>query len=222
MTHSNKLSPPWLLAVLLALAPLAGLSTQACAQNLTQNNYYWYVPEHEKYSTTTFYAEPRFDTRQIRLTRTERFKLIDGTKGGWFIIEFDVAGKAYIHQRLLRSMVYNPAASDTWYEFKRASVFEEAPGRVEARLTAQSSLQAPKTTDNKSPSWRSYKDSWNVRPGRGTTPSLSENSENPGAGFQSRPAEKRPRPRHSLLPPIGSEPQPEPGTAPETPNPPAY
>jgi len=222
MTNSNKLSPAWLLAALLALAPLAGLSTATFAQNLVQNNYYWYVPEHEKYSPTTFYAEPRFDTRQIRLTRTERFKLIDGIKGGWFILEFDVAGKAYIHQRLLRSMVYNPAASDTWYEFKRASVFEEAPGRVEARLTAQPSIQAPKATDGKAPSWRNYKDSWNVRPGRGSTSGLAQNPENPEAGFQSRPAEKKPRPRHSLLPPIGSEPQPEPGNAAETPNPQAY
>lgn len=219
MILPTKLLPPWLLAALLAIAPLAGLST-AVAQDLVQNNYYWYVPEHEKYSTTTFYAEPRFNTRQIRLTRTERFKLVDGTKG-WFILEFDVAGKAYIHQRLLRSMVYDPAANDRWYEFKRASVFQEAPSRVEARLTAQPSGQAPKTTDNKAPSWRNYKDSWNVRPGRSTAPGLAENPDGSEAGFQSRPAEKKPRNRYSLLPPIGSEPQPEPGTAPETPNPPA-
>ena len=189
------------------------------AEELIKDNYYWYVPEHEKYSPTVFYGEARFDTRQIRVKSTQRFRLLDGRKG-WFLIEFDTAGKVFIHQRLLRSLVYDPASADPWAEFTRASVFGEEPKKVQARLQAgRSNPQAGAGNNTKVPSWKRYKDSWGLKTGRAS--SLPPVGENPDAGQESlptRPADKKVRNKYPLLPPIGSEPAPtpaEPGKAAE-------
>lgn len=202
---------------LLALAWLVAASS-AGAQGLIKDNYYWYAPEHEKYTPTVFYGEPRFDTRQVQIKATQRFRLLDGRKG-WFLLEFDIAGKVFIHQRLLRSLVYDPATADPWAEFTRASVFEEDPKKIQARLQAvRSNPQAGGPNDTKVPSWKRYKESWGLKTGRASTlPATGENSE--GAAQEPAPVksyEKKARNKYPLLPPIGAEQAPtpaEPGTA---------
>jgi hypothetical protein len=196
------------LAALVWLLMVSGAS----AQGLIKDNYYWYVPEHEKYSPTVFYGEARFDTRQIRIKSTQRFRLIDGRKG-WFLLEFDIAGKVFIHQRLLRSLVYDPAAADPWAEFTRASVFDEEPKKIQARLQAiRSNPQAGVASDTKVPSWKRYKDSWGLKTGRASTlPATGESSET--AIQEPAPVksyERKARNKYPLLPPIGSEQTPAP------------
>lgn len=206
-----------LVGSLLALAWLLAASTTG-AQELIKDNFYWYVPEHEKYTPTVFYGEPRFDTRQVRVKSTQRFRLLDGRKG-WFLLEFDIAGKVFIHQRLLRSLVYDPATADPWVEFTRASVFEEDPKKIQARLQAvRSNPQAVGPNDTKVPAWKRYKDSWGVKTGRvSTLPAAGESSEaGPQEPAPIKSYDKKARNKYPLLPPIGAEqapPSPEPGTA---------
>lgn len=195
-----------LVAGLLALAWVVAASS-ASAQELIRDNYYWYVPEHEKYSPTVFYGEPRFDTRQVRIKGTQRFRLLDGRKG-WFLLEFDIAGKVFIHQRLLRSLVYDPATPDPWAEFTRASVFDEDPKKIQARLQAvRSNPQAVGPNDTKVPSWKRYKENWGVKTGRvSTLPGTGETSE--ASAQEPAPVksyDKKTRNKYPLLPPIGSE-----------------
>lgn len=214
-----RLARSWL-AGWLALASFA-LATAGYAQSMIQGNYYWYVPEHEKYAPTVFYGEARFDSRQIRVKSTQRFRLLAGGKG-WFAIEFDIAGKAFIHQRLLRSMMYDPGAGEPWGEFQRASVFEEEPAKIEARLqTARTNPQAP-VTDSKVPAWKRYKDGWGLRQGRSTPPAASGDATTDAVStsLPSRPQEKKQKTKYPLLPPIGAEParpaaDPEAGPAPD-------
>lgn len=204
-------SKAWL-AALLALTCLAAMPG-AQAQELVRGNYYWYVPEHEKYSQTIFYGEPRFDTRQVRVKSTQRFRLVDGRKGGWFVIQFDLAGTVFVHQRLLRGLVYDPAAPDSWAEFERASVFAEDPKRIQARLQAvRSNPQAGTQNESKVPSWKRYKDNWGLKSGR-TATVLSAPGDDAGAAggvtvdaAPSRSYERKPKNKYPLLPPIGSQP----------------
>jgi hypothetical protein len=198
-----KLAAAACFACILLAAP--GL---APAQSLNPDSYYWYVPEHEKYVRTVFYGEPRFDTRQVRVTRTQRFKLLGGSKG-WFLLQFDIAGRAYIYQRLLRGLVYNPAAGDPWTEFQRASVFDEDPSKIEARLQSmRTDPQAPETADSKLPVWKRYKESWGLKPSRtAQLPSAGDPADPAASSLPPRPVEKKPRSKYPLLPPIGSEPQ---------------
>lgn len=203
-----------------ALVALAAclLSQAGWAQSLIIDNYYWYVPEHEKYAPAVFYGEPRFDTRTVRVRSTQRFKLL-GIRRGWVLIQFDIAGKVYIHTRLMQNMMYAPTSGDLWAEFQRASVFEEDPAKIEARLqTIRTNPQAAET-DAKTPSWKRYKDSWGLKP-RGTPlPSTAGETTADAAStpLPPRPQEKKPRSRYPLLPPIGSEPKqdnPEPEPSP--------
>lgn len=191
----------WLLGMF-AFAMLA-FPTAGFTQSLIHGNYYWYAPEHEKYSPTVFYGEPRFDTRQVRVKSTQRFKLLDSRKG-WSLIQFDIAGKAYIHQRLLRNMMYSPADGDPWGEFQRASVFEEEPAKIEARLqTVRTNPQAE--TDSKVPSWKRYKDSWGLKQGRSTPAPTATGDATADAASSPLPPRQKPKSKHPLLPPIGSE-----------------
>jgi hypothetical protein len=189
-----------LLAALLAL----GMST-ARSQSLIQGNYYWYVPEHERYGRSQFYSEPRFDTAQVRVTRTQRFRLVTGGRG-WFTLEFDIAGKAHIHMRLLRSLVYDPAAVDPWHEFKRASVFTEEPAKIEARLKAGSVAATQQPAPSNVPAWKRYREGWNLKGSRAATPAPETGEPGDGAVPAPRAAEKKPRNKYPLLPPIGAEP----------------
>ena len=185
---------------------LAGAAPSVYAQELIRGNYYWYVPEHETYSKTQFFSQPRFDVAQVRITRTQRFRLVAGSRG-WFMLEFDIAGKAFIHTRLLRNIVYDPTATDTWYEFKRASVFAEEPSKIEARLKAAPvAASTPQTVDSKVPTWKRYKESWNIRGSRTPTTAATEATEPGVPATGSRAPEKKPRSKYPLLPPIGSEP----------------
>jgi len=187
---------------MLALALLH--PTPAFAQVLLDGNYYWYVPEHEKSERTAFYSAPTFSSGQVRVTRAQRFKMV-ATRKGWSLIEFDYAGKAYVHLRLLRVAIYDPAASDPWYEFKRASVFSEDPTKLEARMKTPTNPTA-QPTDSKTPSWKRYKDGWNIKPTR--TPQVAvEGTESTGAPAETaRPiAEKKARNKYPLLPQIGAE-----------------
>jgi len=188
----------------------------ALAQELLDGNYYWYVPEHERSGRTAFYSAPTFSSGQVRVTRAQRFKMV-ATRKGWSLIEFDYAGKAYVHLRILRVALYDPAASDPWYEFKRASVFSEDPAKLEARMKTPTNPTA-QTTDTKTPSWKRYKDGWNLKPTR--TPQVTvEGMESTGAApvESNRPiAEKKARNRYPLLPPIGTE-SPKEAATPEVP-----
>ena len=189
----------WLWAV------LAFAMSSVSAQELTRGSYYWYAPEHETFSKAEFYSQPRFDTAKVRIPRTQRFRIVAGGKG-WFMLEFDVAGKAYIHMRLLRNMTYDPAAQDPWYEFKRASVFAEEPAKIEARLKAAALPVAPtQAKDSSVPTWKRYKDSWNLKGPRTSTPP-PDSADAASTSASPRPAEKKPRSKYPLLPPIGSDP----------------
>ncbi|MCC6534431.1 MAG: hypothetical protein IT531_17910 [Burkholderiales bacterium] len=186
-----------------ACGAMIAFACWASAQELVRGNYYWYAPEHEKYSRTAFYTQPRFDTAQVRIPRTQRFRIGAGWRG-WVELEFDVAGKAYIHLRLLHNLLHDPAAADPWYEFERASVFAEEPAKIEARLKAAA---IPQVTDSKVPAWKRYKEGWNVQKGRmPSSASVLESTEGAPAESPPRPAEKKPRGKYPLLPPLGSEP----------------
>jgi len=125
------------MAAALAMAAFTWLFSAGAvyAQSVTPGAYYWYAPEHEQYGRTAFYSIPSFSSGTVRVTRTQRFKVL-GAQKGWVALQFDVAGKAYVHLRILRIAMYNPEASDPFYEFKRASVFSEEPAKVEASIKA--------------------------------------------------------------------------------------
>jgi hypothetical protein len=205
----GRLRRGWLaIALILLLASFPNL--EALAQSLTRGSYYWYVPEHERYGRTSFYSQPSFRSSTVRITRTQRFMYGPGRKG-WVLLEFDTAGKAYIHLRILRSILHDPAASDPWYEFKRASVFAEAPAKIEARLKGPAIAPAP-VVDSKIPAWKRYKENWGLKSGRSTLPSgVGETDPDATQQPTSRPlpgttAAKK-RNKYPLLPPIGSDPQ---------------
>src|SRR5690606_4936306 len=143
----------WLLACATWWAP------GAIAAQLERDAFYWYVPEHEKYIRTEFHSEPDFRSALVRITRTQRFRFVDGRRG-WAVLEFDGGLQAYIHLRILRTLQWNPTADDPWYEFQRASVFPEEPQRIEARL--KRGLPEPPRPDTRTPVWQRYKDSWGL------------------------------------------------------------
>jgi hypothetical protein len=207
----RNVSSGWAQAALLCVLLWLG-AAPALAQGLKQGSYFWYVPEHESYSKTKFYSEPRFDTSVVRIARTQRFRLVAGRRG-WFMVEFDVAGRAYIHMRVLYNLVYDPGAADPWHEFQRASVFAEEPAKIEARLKAAALATAvPQPADSSVPSWKRYKDGWNVRGSRAAAPVAADPDNPNAAAVTPRAPEKKPRSKYPLLPPIGSEPQPEEGS----------
>jgi hypothetical protein len=187
------------LALLCACAWLAGQPRMAIAAELVVDGYYWYVPEHEKFSRTSFFSEPSFDSGLVRIVRTERFQLV-ATRRGWALLEFDSGTRAYIHMRLLNLLLWNPAASDPWYEFKRASVFPEEPDKIEARLKSASA--EPKSAESKLPIWKRYKDGWGVNKGR----TSASGSETDAEDAPSMPTPEKKRNKHPLLPPIVSQP----------------
>jgi len=202
----------WLAALLIALAAVPAL-----AQSLSAGSYHWYAPEHERYGLTQFYSQPTFQSAMVRVTRSQRFKLIGASKG-WAMIEFDVAGKAYVHFRVLRNLYHDPEASDPWHEFQRASVFAEEPAKVEARLKSSTVTATPDTPDSKTPAWRRYKDTWGLKPARPTTttdPADESGTDPTRTTVRPVPASPNGKPRNKrpLLPPIGSEPPQEAATS---------
>ena len=206
-----------LAAALVMFLLLGALGPEAAfGQGRVVGAYYWYVPEHERYGRTEFYSEPSFKSSTVRIIRTQRFRLQGAPRKGWALLEFDVAGKTYLHVRLLDTLIYNPTTTDPWTEFRRASVFPEDPEKIEARLkapaTPTSATPTPSATDSKIPSWRRYKDSWGIKAGR-PAPVVSED---PGSDSTHRPSRptlnnpvSKPRSKYPLLPPLGSEPPPE-------------
>ena len=186
---------------LLLYAVCACLCVQtAGAADFVRDSYYWYVPAHEKYSRTEFFSQPDFKSSQVRITRTQRFRY-GPARRGWVELEFEGGTRAYIHLRILRTLLHDPAASDPWYEFQRASVFAEEPEKIEARLKHTRTEQP--TAESKVPVWKRYKDGWNINKGR--TSSIPDANADPDAPVSRQP-EKKGRSRHPLLPPIGSEP----------------
>ena len=205
-----------LLARLLVSIYMALGAGSTLAQDLTAGSYYWYAPEHEKYGRTSFYSEPTFQSPTIRVMRTQRFRLVGASKG-WAKLEFDVAGKAYVHIRVLRNLMFVSTASDTWYEFQRASVFTEDPAKVEARIKSPALPTTPGVADSKTPSWKRYKDAWGLKPGRTSPAGSGEEAVAETSQAAPRPGSPsgKPRSKYPMLPPIGSEPPPE--RTPETP-----
>src|SRR5262245_6906635 len=208
------------LAGLLACLLTALVAAPALSQGLAPGSYHWYVPEHETHGRTSFYSQQSFQSSLVRVIRTQRFKVVAGGYG-WILLEFDVAGKAYIHVRVLRNLMYDPSASDPWYEFRRASVFSEEPAKLEARLKAPpTATPAPSAVDSKTPAWKRYKDGWGLRPSRpgpaGSSEEASaETAQSPARPYTINPSGK-PRSKYPLLPPIGSEPPQDPAAG-ETP-----
>lgn len=146
---------------LLAAAPLAA------AAELVPGGYYWYVPEHEKYARTEFFTQPSFQAPQVKIAKTHRFRYGPGRRG-WVLLEFDGGIQAFIHLRILRTLLYDASAVDPWYEFKRASVFPEEPAKIEARLKPPP--PATPTVDSKVPIWKRYKEGWSIYKGRESDP----------------------------------------------------
>jgi hypothetical protein len=202
----NMRSEPFggILGILL-LAACAWMGAQtAVAADFVRDSYYWYVPEHEKYSRTEFFSQPDFRSSQVRINRTQRFRYGPGRRG-WVELELDGGMKAYIHVRILRTLLHDPGAIDPWYEFQRASVFAEEPAKIEARL--RPARTEPSAADSKVPIWKRYKEGWSINKSRTVSP--SETNTDPEAATTRAP-EKRGRSRYPLLPPIGSEPPAEP------------
>lgn len=192
--------------LLIAVMATAGAGT-SCAQGLTPGAYHWYAPEHERYGRTTFYSLPSFNSGTVRVTRAQQFRL-EGATNGWATLEFDIAGKAYVHLRILRTLVYDPAASDPWYEFRRASVFAEDPAKIEARLKGAQAAPPP-VVDSKTPAWKRYKEAWGLKPTRPAAAGSPEEGPTDAAQPAARPvpgATAKPRSKYPLLPPIGSDP----------------
>ena len=192
---------------------LTGAAGAVLANPLAPGSYLWYVPEHETYGRTEFYSQASFQSSMVYVTRTQRFRLARASKG-WAQIEFDVTGKAYVHLRVLRTLLYDPGASDLWYEFQRASVFVEDPAKIEARLKTPAVTKIPPPTpsaaDSKTPAWKRYKDSWGLKPGRPAAVVTTDEATAEGTQSVARPvagsSQGKPRSKHPLLPPIGSEP----------------
>jgi hypothetical protein len=195
--------------LLLVCLPL--MAPPAAAHQFLRDTDYWYVPEHEKYIRSEFFAQPSFKSAQVRITRTSTFRYLRG-HGSWAALEFNGGIKAYIPFRLLRLAMYDPAAADAWYEFKRASIFTEDPGRIEARLKAPA--EEVRTTDSKTPIWKRYKERWGTSQGRAGTPKADGD-----ASTEPRTAtEKKARNPYPLLDPIGPRAGPaEPHAAQEAP-----
>ena len=59
----------------------AALSLTGHAAEMPSGHYYWYVPEHEKYVQTEFFAEPDFGSAVIKIERTQRFVYVGGQRG---------------------------------------------------------------------------------------------------------------------------------------------
>jgi hypothetical protein len=203
--------------VLFAALGLLGAAAPASvfAADFTPGAYYWYAPEHEIYGRTDFYQRPSFNSRTVRIPRTERFRY-GPSRRGWVQLEFDIAGKAYIHSRILNNMLQNPRADDALHEFKRASVFAEEPKKIEARLKSPFA-PAPAAAESKLPIYKRYKESWGLK-GGSSAPSLSTSDTESDTGQPStRPlpgtSYGKPRSKYPLLPPIlsggQSEPNPE-------------
>jgi hypothetical protein len=184
-------------AIFCVCAGLAGAPRIAIGAELVREGYYWYVPEHEKYMRTEFFSQPSFQSAQVKIAKTQRFQFVTGQRG-WALLEFDGGTRAYLHLRILRTLMWDAAASDPWYEFQRASVFPEDPAKIEARL--KPSRPEPEATESKAPIWKRYKEGWSVNRGPGAA-STGE------AGEESTPraAEKK-RSRYPLLPPIVPQP----------------
>jgi len=190
----------WQLLFVLACVIATLLPSAAGAAELPPGGYFWYAPEHEKYSRTEFFSTPDFRSAQVRITRTQRFRYVTGQRG-WAMLEFDGGVTAYIHLRILRTLLHDPGAVDPWYEFRRASVFAEEPAKIEARL--RPARIEPSAADSKVPIWKRYKDGWSINKGR--TGSPTDMNTDPEASA-SRAPEKKGRSRYPLLPPIGAEP----------------
>jgi hypothetical protein len=202
MTHRRTRPGPfelvwlWSLMALCACAWLASAPRTAKATELVREGTYWYVPEHEKYGRTEFFSQPDFRSGQVRITRTQRFQFLTGQRG-WAMLEFDGGQRAFIHLRILRTLLWNPAASDPWYEFERASVFPEEPKKIEARLKPGRS--EPATAASKAPVWKRYKEGWGINKGRSQPGIEGVDSEETA---QRTPEKKRNK--YPLLPPIGA------------------
>ena len=189
---------PRLAWVLLVCLPLLGAS--AFGAELSPGSYFWYAPEHEKYSRSNFFTQPSFNSGLVSITRTTRFQLVEGRRN-WAKLEFDGGTIAFIPLRLLRLVMYDPAASDPFYEFKRASVFSEEPSKIEARLKSPAPAVEPRSAESKIPVWKRYKERWGVSQGRSPAPTLEgEAGEEPP-----RTADKKARNPYPLLTPIGPQ-----------------
>jgi len=155
------------------------------AAEIERDRYYWYVPEHEKYGRSEFFAGPSFESLQIPIVRKQRFRLAD-VRHGWAALEFDGGTRAYLHIRILRVMLYDPAASDPWHELERASVFAQDPDKLEAQLRAGTT--PPAAASSKLPVWKRYRENWG---GHSETATEGDPPKNSGG-----------RSKHTLLPPI--------------------
>jgi len=167
----------------------------------------WYVPAHEIPDRTVFHSGPSFGSLPVSIpNRTQPVKVINVTQG-WVQFEMSAGNRAYLHARVVRSLLFDPAAANPRAEFDRASIFREAPERVMAGLSVPSSggASAPSTTSRGSrPLWTPKKFGRPVLPPREETEGggTSGGSAIPGVGRGSRSI-------------IGQPTDPVPGTPPD-------
>jgi hypothetical protein len=195
-------------ACAIVLLPSTGHSAE-----LVRDKDFWYVPDHEQYGRSEFFSEPSFRSSQVKVTRTQRFRYLGGQRG-WAQLEFEGRTRAFIHLRILRTLMHDPGAIDPWYEYRRASVFAEEPDKIEARL--KPARTEPSTTDSKLPVWKRYKEAWSINKDKGrerTADGVGDSTAPPA-----RRAEKKSRNPYPLLPPIGSQPA-DAASGPESPEP---
>lgn len=145
------------LFLLMLLAATGGPAVAQRGPELEPGRTYWYKPEHEQYGRTAFYSASSFGSPQVALPgRTQTFRLA-GASRGWAMLEFANGQKAFVHVRILQSILHNPGAADPHGEYRRASVFSEDPGKLEAALRERN---APVGTAGKTAPWRRYKENW--------------------------------------------------------------
>jgi len=182
------------LALFLLLVPGGGAAL-AQEGELKPGEHYWYVPEHEKYTRTVFYANPSFNSPQVYVGKAQRFKLV-GARRGWAMLDFDFSREAYIHVRMLQTTMFDAQSADPWEEFKRASVFAEDPAKIEARL--QRAKPAAVVKDSKTPAYKRYKESWNLKSATRAGVSGEADPESTGP----TPGSGKTKPNRPMLPPI--------------------
>jgi hypothetical protein len=167
------------LACALPGAPLLGAQFE-------RDRYYWYLPEHEKYGRSEFYAEPKFNSLQVQIGNKQRFRLLEVHRG-WATLEFEGGTRAYMHMRILNGLLRDPGATDSWHEFQRASVFDQDPDKLEKELRAAAG--EPAATRSRQPAWKRPKEGW------GQQSASSPDESDPPAGVSRRN-------KYPLLPPI--------------------
>jgi hypothetical protein len=99
---------------------------------------FWYEPEHAKYWHVEFLIAPRFDRGTVKVSKKTQFE-VTAVKGNLFMVRFEPGtygvNTAYLPVRTMRSRLYAPKITESFYEsFQNAAFFEEDPVVIKRRL----------------------------------------------------------------------------------------